>query len=106
MRPMAARRLALLLLLYVSLDVANPLMPGAVQFVDGSVEVIQADRARPESLAAPAPLVRLPALERPQVAVQTLPSSRPMTVDSRQALLPVRRPADASSGPPSPSEDH
>ena len=106
MRAMSARRFSLLLLLYVSLDVANPLMPGAVQFVDGSVEVIQADRARAESIVAPTLLARLPTLERPQVAIQTLPPSRPVTVDSRQALLPVRRPADASSGPPSPSEDH
>lgn len=103
---MAARRLALLLLLYVSLDVANPLMPGAVQFVDGSVEVVQADRARPEGLAAPALLVRLPALERPQVVVQALPRSRPITVDRLQAPRPVRRLPDVSSGSPSPSEDH
>lgn len=103
---MAARRLALLLLLYVSLDVANPLMPGAVQFVDGSVEVVQADRARAESIAAPALLARLPALERPHVVVQTLSRSRPMTVDRRQTLLPARRPPDALSDPSSPSEDH
>lgn len=103
---MTARRLALLLSLYVSLDVANPLMPGAVQFVDGSVEVVQAERARSESLSAPAPLVRLPTLERPQVAVQAPPRSHPITVDRRQALRPVRRPSDASSAPPSPSEDH
>lgn len=103
---MAARRLALLLLLYVSLDVANPLMPGAVQFVDGSVEVVQGDRARPGSLCAPGLLVRLPTLERPRVAVQTLPRSCPVSAGPRQALLPVRRPPDASSAPPSSAEDH
>ena len=103
---MATRRLALLLLLYVSFDLANPLMPGAVQFVDGSVEEVQADRARPEGLAAPALLVQLPALGRPQVVVQASPRSRPITVDRRQAPLPVQHPSDASSAPPSPSEDH
>ena len=53
------RRLPLLLLLYVTLDFANPLMPGAVSFEAGSIEVVQGDRtaraARPA--AAPACLV-------------------------------------------------
>lgn len=33
------RHLPLLLLLYVMLDFANPLMPGAVRFEAGSIEV-------------------------------------------------------------------
>ena len=106
MRAMSARRFSLWLLLYVSLDLATPLMPGAVQFVDGSVEVVQADRARPESLCAPALLAHVPTLGRPHVVVQTLPRSRPMTVDHRQTLLPARRPPDALSDPSSPSENH
>jgi len=106
MRAMSARRFSLLLLLYVSLDVANPLMPGAVQFVDGSVEVVQADRARAESIVAPALLARVPTLGRPHVVVRTLSRSHPMTVDHRQTLLPARRPPDALSDPSSPSEDH
>jgi len=106
MRAMSARRFSLLLLLYVSLDVANPLMPGAVQFVDGSVEVVQADRARAESIVAPALLAHVPTLGRPHVVVQTLSRSHPMTVDHRQTLLPARRPPDALSDPASPSEDH
>ena len=41
------RRLALLLLLYVSLDFANPLMPGAVTFdPSGSVDGLRAPRVR------------------------------------------------------------
>lgn len=106
MRAMSARRFSLLLLLYVSLDVANPLMPGAVQFVDGSVEMVQADRARPENIVAPALLAHVPTLGRPHVVVQTVPRSRPMIVDHPQPLLPARRPPDALSDPSSPSEDH
>ena len=103
---MSARRFSLLLLLYVSLDLANPLMPGAVQFVDGSVEMVQADRARPEGVSAPTLLARVPALGRPHVVVRTLSLSPPMTVNPGQPLLPARRPPDALSDPASPSEDH
>ncbi len=46
------RRLPLLLLLYVTLDFANPLMPGAVRFEAGAVEVVQADRTARAAAAA------------------------------------------------------
>jgi hypothetical protein len=49
-------RFPTLVLLYVTLDFANPLMPGAVSFEAGSIEVVQGDRtahtARPAALPA------------------------------------------------------
>ena len=47
MRPMTLSRLALLVALYLSLDVSNPMFPGALTFgLEDSVEVRQADRLR------------------------------------------------------------
>jgi hypothetical protein len=47
MASMKLPRLTLLVAMYVSLDVANPLMPGALSFgVEDSVEARQADRFR------------------------------------------------------------
>lgn len=47
MRAMSLLKLALLLVVYVSLDFANPMMPGAVSFDSGgSVEGRKADRGR------------------------------------------------------------
>lgn len=41
---MKGRTLALFLLVYLTLDLANPFMPGAVTFVDGCLQVIDAGR--------------------------------------------------------------
>lgn len=46
MGAMAAGHLTLALLAYVALDFANPLMPGAVDLVAGSVAAVRPDRAR------------------------------------------------------------
>jgi hypothetical protein len=54
-------RFPTLLLVYVTLDFANPLMPGAVSFAGGSIEVVQGDRTtRAVRTAAPARLVATP----------------------------------------------
>ena len=51
MRAMVLARLALLVAAYLSLDVANPMMPGALTFgVEESVEARQADRSRGQDL--------------------------------------------------------
>ena len=104
------RRLPLLLLLYVTLDFANPLMPGAVSFEAGSIEVVQGDRtaraARPA--AAPAGLVtEFPIWGVvPMDATLARPASLPLRPSSR-ALRAVRRaPPQHFSAAPSPSEDH
>jgi hypothetical protein len=50
------RRIPLLVLLYMTLDFANPLMPGAVRFEAGAVESVQADRVtRVAVVVMPAP---------------------------------------------------
>ena len=57
-------RLALLVAVYVSLDVANPLMPGALAFgVEESVELRPAERYRGQAHLA-APTARAPEPER------------------------------------------
>ena len=43
---MKGRALVLSLLVYLSLDLANPLMPGAVTFVDGSLRIPGAQEVR------------------------------------------------------------
>jgi hypothetical protein len=101
---MGLRLLTCILALYIAADLANPLMPGAVTFVDGSVEAVDVERARvldrvPDvpaavslagaEVAAPACHARRPALIRPAV--------RP--------LIPFRRAFRAPDRPPT-SEDH
>lgn len=103
------RRLTLLLLVYISLDFANPLMPGAVQFDGGgAVDVVQADRARPQlatiaidTSPAPEPVTML------RVNMQAVRQSSLRQSPSSSDILPRiwRTPFRSSDTPPS-SEDH
>lgn len=101
------RRVPLLLLVYVTLDFANPLMPGAVRFEEGSVDVVPTNRAaRTEAviITVPAILPTVPAaLEGGARAPRTpLPPAVPA-----RAVRVVRCPPLERSGPsPSPTEDH
>jgi hypothetical protein len=101
------RRLLLLLLLYVTLDFANPLMPGAVRFESGSVQVVQADRT---ARAAASGMPALATLRTEQVLAHDGEASVrpvPVPVAPRSASRDVRRvEARQSDGPPSPAEDH
>ena len=101
------QRLVLLLLVYVAVDFANPLMPGAVSFnPDDSVEAVRASQAR----VGDAPVVAV----SPRVAdrLQTPASGRPIArvepviLPPRERLghrlrAPAPPPASAQS-----SEDH
>jgi hypothetical protein len=104
---MDASRLALLLLVYVTLDFANPLMPGAVRFDDGSVDVVHADRTRPvmptppADLASPSDIVIDP---RAHVRAPDHPSS--ILQPRRRAVTRIRRSPLSSSEPSAVSEDH
>jgi hypothetical protein len=104
------RHLAALLLLYVTLDFANPLMPGAVRFEAGSIETIQAARtaAAPRSEAAPARLdATFPngSLAPPVATLDRRVSLRPAA--STLAFRAVRRPPPQRFEAPRPlSEDH
>ena len=100
------RYLPLLVLLYVVLDFANPLMPGAVRFESGSVESVQADRAgREVGAVVPAPATlrtedRLPPDPAPLAAMLAPAMHDPARRDVR------RVPAPRSDPPPSSTEDH
>ena len=98
------RRLPLLVLLYVTLDFANPLMPGAVRFESGCVEVVQGDRtARSEPLAIAGPA--LVPIESP--AVVDIARLAPVLPSLPWRLRPVRRSvSERSPTPPAPGEDH
>jgi hypothetical protein len=102
---MDARRLALLLFVYVTLDFANPLMPGAVRFDGGSVDAIRADRVRPTP-SVPVAFVPLPeiVIDR-RVDVQASGRPSPVSEPRRHAVIRIRR-APSSSDPTAPSEGH
>lgn len=102
---MSVRSLTLLLLLYVSLDFSNPLMPGAVSFDPGeSTEGVHLQRLRADNLLSfvvPAPTP--PAADvrsRPQpLVIRILATSAP-----RAWQVHLRR-AQAASTDPGPSPD-
>jgi hypothetical protein len=103
---MAASRVSLLLLVYVTLDFANPLMPGAVSFDRGSVEVVQGDRARPTAVVpvcivpSPEPVFErlrdVRAVHRPAQTVHP----------SRDAVIPIRHAPPSSPDPAVSPDDH
>jgi hypothetical protein len=103
------RRLLLLLLLYVAADFANPLMPGAVRFVAGEMDVVDADRSgRPlKPQADPARLVavvpaRTAGLDAPALP---RPGSRPPLASILLALRTGRRPPPLHLVAPASSPD-
>jgi hypothetical protein len=105
---MGKRGLTILLFVYLALDFANPLMPGAVQFAGGFVEVVQADRARPEMIHVAADLAPASApLPRPPAQVGPARRSTPDGSVPRNPVAPrVWRAPHASSDPPPALEDH
>jgi len=102
---MNGRRLTLLIALYVTLDFANPLMPGAVNFdPDESVEgvTIQHHQPRPQFAVVPtAAPVRAESREAPRLLARRshAPALREWFIDLRQAHA-------RSSDPPPLTEDH
>lgn len=104
------RQLFLLVLAYVTLDFANPLMPGAVTFSAGSVEVVQADRtarmARPEAAQArlPAALPTWTATPSAAQPARPVPASTPAPVATGRSARRTSPPSDLT--PPPSSEDH
>jgi hypothetical protein len=89
-------------LLYVSLDFTNPLMPGAVRFVHGAVEAVSADRARDADpsprialVAGPAPAAPAPPGPIARVRPRPAPSGRAQAVSPRRAIVPADPPAGA-----------
>jgi hypothetical protein len=99
---MTGRALALFLLTYLSLDVGNPFMPGAVTFVEGRMAVV--DASRPSGLDLPMPVVSdhagapldEPVLDRRPLGTTGAPSLPRPWIPPRH---PDMRGVDLTSGP-------
>ena len=102
---MKGRALVLSLLVYLSLDLANPLMPGAVTFVDGSLRIV--DAGRPVAVDLPAPAVSLDAGPSPVAPAPARPVPCP-TAGARghRWWIPFPRMRPLAPEAPSASEDH
>jgi hypothetical protein len=101
-----ARWLVLLVTVYLSLDVANPLMPGALTFgVEDSVELRQAERFRARDHVALRPTVtppdRVEPIDHGSTVTWTPAANAPRLVPSR-----VQRARSSLSVPSPSSEDH
>ena len=103
---MKGRLLALLVLVYLTLDLGNPFMPGAVQFVDGCLEVVDAGRPARSDLPMPA-----------QVEAATGPCAEPAPARTRASFsalaerprrweVPANRTLSDTPAPASSSDDH
>ncbi len=100
---MKGRSLALLLLVYLALDLGNPFMPGAVHFVDGRLEVV--DVGRPPGHDAPMPAVVVGAAPPWTGPVPSrIPSSLTPVGDRLRPWIPARH-ALPSAADPAPSPD-
>lgn len=98
--------LVLVVAVYVSLDVANPMMPGALTFgVEDSVEVRQADRFRGHDDAAPPPQAKAPALLAP-VERSVMLSRAPAPEPSGFRPPHTRRSYPSRLAPSASPEDH
>ena len=98
--------LTLLLFLYVAADFANPLMPGAVSYPNGSVEAVRVERSRMAEVLPRAPVV--PSFERIELRdlLWHAPRLTPIRPVTGLRLIPVRRALLTRPDPPPSSEDH
>jgi hypothetical protein len=98
--------LVLVVTVYVSLDVANPLMPGALTFgIEDSVEVRQAERFRGHDEVALASAFLLSAVTE-ETERRVMVSRGPVADVPRIWSPHVQRAHSSLSTPPSSSEDH
>jgi hypothetical protein len=102
------RGTALGLLVYVVLDFANPMMPGAFQLVSGTIETVDGCHVRGDGIPVPAAATLsraiVPAPSAPEPAVR--PSGPPVPGARLSRLLPRRQPASsAASSTSSPDDD-
>jgi hypothetical protein len=104
---MDARRLALFLFVYVTLDFANPLMPGAVRLDGGSVDAVHAERARPLAPSVPVAFIPTPEIVVDgALHVQARRRPDPMSEPCTRTVTRTRHTPPSSSDPTGPSEDH
>ncbi len=99
---------SVLLILYVAADFANPLMPGAVTFLDGSVQAVHVERARLADVPSASALVPSPGGIEVGRLTRDMPPPMPSAPIARVWLTSVRHAPLAGSDPSSspPSEDH
>lgn len=103
---MTLARLALLVAAYVSLDVSNPMMPGALTFgVEESVEARQSDRFRGQDDHA-ARVARAPEPERFDPPDGSLTARRPLAPVTRRSRQSHVARAHLPLPPAVASEDH
>lgn len=103
---MPSRVLVLLVLVYVSLDFANPLMPGAVSFdADDSVEGVHADRFRVDGDVGSLAPLPIPAGVEPRLASRG-PGPRRQRGRAERGITRIRRLVPASDDAASLGEDH
>jgi hypothetical protein len=102
---MKGRTLALFLLVYLSLDLANPFMPGVVTFADGRLEVI--DAGRPSGADLPIRDIVGEAAPRGEPTFAR-PSSRPAAAGEhlRRWWIPPRRAFSIAPEPGPSSDEH
>jgi hypothetical protein len=101
---MKGRLLALLLLVYLTLDVGNPFMPGAVQFVDGHLEVVDAGRPARSDLPMPAGVDAAMGHRAEPPPARTRASFSALADRPRRWWVPAKR-ADAPA-PAASADDH
>jgi hypothetical protein len=102
---MGFRRVTLLVVIYLALDFANPMMPGAVQLVGGSLETVAGCQAR--SAEVPAPAVTIVPRDLSTVVPQrahTLPAGRVVSASPPTPVL-FRAPIEPRSAPASSLDD-
>jgi hypothetical protein len=103
---MSFSRLTLLLFLYVAADFANPLMPGAVNYPNGSVEAAHVERSRTTDVLSGLPVVA--SFERIELKdlLRHPPRLTPVRPFAELQLIPVRRTLLTGSDLSPLSEDH
>jgi hypothetical protein len=93
------------MLAYLTLDLSNPLMPGALYFVDGRLEVV--DAGRPSAVQAPTSTVMEEAAPAWTAPVQTRVAPRPVPDgEPRRPWAPMRRLLGSVSAPTASPSDH
>ena len=102
---MRFRRVTLLVVLYLLLDFANPMMPGAVQLVAGSLQAVAGCPARGAegSVLAIAIAPCDPSFDLPQS--EPAPRARLRAVSASPGRVVFRTPTESRSTPPSSLDD-
>ena len=102
---MRFRRLTLLVGLYLALDVANPMMPGAVQLVDGSLHTVAGCQARSAENPMPATTVLPRHLSTIEPQPRCILPPAPMVSLASPTPILFRAPLESRSTPASSSDD-